>query len=101
MKGKNNITRIDYVNTPEKAGLALKRLRKLKDLSQVDLAKMMNMRQPTISDVEKGKGTLDSFFKIVQALKINIEISNSISSTVHTGGKSKIKKLLKHLSNQE
>lgn len=89
--------KIDNINTAEKAGLALKRLRKMKNLSQADLAKIMNMRQPTISDVESGKGTLDSFFKIVQALKVNLELSNQVESKAKGSGKSKVKKALSYL----
>ncbi len=89
--------RIDNINTPKKAGLALKRLRKLQNLSQADLAKIMNMRQPTISDVESGKGTLDSFFKIVQALKLNLELSSSRTVKAKLSGKSKVHAVLSYL----
>ncbi len=89
--------RIDNINTPKKAGLALKRLRKQQNLSQADLAKMMNMRQPTISDVESGKGTLDSFFKIVQALKLNLELSSPGALKAKLSGKSKVRAVLSYL----
>jgi transcriptional regulator with XRE-family HTH domain len=89
--------RIDNINTPKKAGLALKRLRKQQNLSQADLAKMMNMRQPTISDVEGGKGTLDSFFKIVQALKLNLELSSPGAVKTKLSGKSKVRAVLSYL----
>ena len=89
--------RIDNINTPKKAGLALKRLRKLQNLSQADLAKIMNMRQPTISDVESGKGTLDSIFKIVQALKLNLELSSSGTVKAKLSGKSKVHAVLSYL----
>ena len=89
--------RIDNINTPKKAGLALKRLRKQQNLSQADLAKMMNMRQPTISDVEGGKGTLDSFFKIVQALKLNLELSSTGTLKAKLSGKSKVRAVLSYL----
>jgi transcriptional regulator with XRE-family HTH domain len=89
--------RIDNINTPKKAGLALKRLRKQQNLSQAELAKMMNMRQPTISDVESGKGTLDSFFKIVQALKLNLELSSSGMLKTKLSGKSKVRTVLSYL----
>ena len=93
--------KIDHINTPKKAGLALKRQRKIKNLSQTDLARMMNMRQPTISDVESGKGTLESFFKIIQALKINVELSNFSSEKNQDSGKSKMKKMLNYLDGVE
>lgn len=89
--------RIDNINTPKKVGLALKRLRKQQNLSQADLAKMMNMRQPTISDVESGKGTLDSFFKIVQALKLNLELSSQGVVKAKPSGKSKVRTVLSYL----
>lgn len=95
------VLKIENINTPEKAGLALKRLRKLKNLSQADLAKMMNMRQPTISDVESGKGTLDSFFKIIQALKLNLELSNQGASKLKTSSKSKVKRMLSYLEDEK
>lgn len=95
------VLKIENINTPEKAGLALKRLRKLKNLSQADLAKMMNMRQPTISDVESGKGTLDSFFKIIQALKLNLELSNQGGSKLKTSSKSKVKRMLSYLEDEK
>ncbi len=90
--------KINNINTPNKAGLALKRLRKSKNLSQADLAKMMNMRQPTISDVENGKGTLESFFKIIQALKLNLELSYPHDKK--SGGSEKIKKVLAYLEDE-
>lgn len=96
MKAEDNL-RIENINTPKKAGLALKRLRKLQNLSQADLAKMMNMRQPTISDVENGKGTLDSFFKIVQALKLNLELSSPGVVKAKLSGKSKVLTMLSYL----
>ncbi len=68
---------IENINTTEKLGVALKRLRKLNGMSQSELANLMGMRQPTISDIENGNGgTLDSFFKIIQALKLNVALSN-------------------------
>lgn len=89
---------IDKINTAKKAGLALKRLRKAQGLSQADLAKIMNMRQPTISDVESGRGTLDSFFKIVQALKLNLELSDqSLQKTTPKKNKA-IKEMLSYLA---
>ena len=88
------------INTPKKAGLALKRIRKMKNISQVELAKMMNMRQSTISDVESGKGTLESFFKIIQALRVNLEISSSPSAGSSLKAKSKVKTMLSYLDEE-
>ncbi|MDH4466589.1 MAG: helix-turn-helix transcriptional regulator [Bacteriovoracaceae bacterium] len=89
---------IDNINTPKKAGLALKRLRKQQNHSQADLAKMMNMRQPTISDVESGKGTLESFFKIVQALKLNLELSSPGTVKAKLSSTSKVRAVLNYLN---
>lgn len=72
---KSSLT-IDNINTADKLGIALKRLRKHKGMSQAEMADFMNMRQPTISDVESGRGSLDSLFKIIQALKINLVLSS-------------------------
>ena len=65
---------IDHIKNSEQLGVALKRLRKKRGLSQKDLALKMNMRQPTISDIENGRGTLDSFFKIIQALQVDLSL---------------------------
>ncbi|MFZ4713137.1 MAG: helix-turn-helix transcriptional regulator [Bacteriovoracaceae bacterium] len=100
MKAEEKL-KIENINTAEKAGLALKRLRKIKNLSQADLAKMMNMRQPTISDVESGKGTLDSFFKIVQALKVNLELSNQSACKTKGGSKSRVQKVLGYFEDEK
>lgn len=67
---------IENINTPEMLGVALKRLRKNSGMSQDQLASVMNMRQATISDLENGRGTLESFFRVVQALKVNLSLSN-------------------------
>jgi transcriptional regulator with XRE-family HTH domain len=95
------ILTIKNINTPEKAGLALKRLRKMKNISQAELAKLINMRQPTISDVESGKGTLDSFFKLVQALKLNFELSNQEVDKRKITGKSKMSRMLNYLEDKK
>ena len=58
--------------------MILKRMRKAQGLSQTDLAKKMNMRQPTVSDIENGRGTLDSFFKVLQALGAGLSINDEL-----------------------
>jgi hypothetical protein len=55
------------------------------------------MRKPTISDVDSRKGTLDSFFKIVQALKLNLELSSPGSVKAKISGKSKVRAVLSYL----
>lgn len=68
---------IDQIKTATDLGVAIKRIRKHLGLSQSDLSKRINMRQPTISDVENGKGTLDSAFKIIQAMGLNLSLGDS------------------------
>lgn len=67
---------IEHINTGAKLGVALKRLRKQAGLTQDELAKMVNMRQATVSDLENGRGTIDSLFKLIQILKLNLVLSN-------------------------
>lgn len=67
---------IEHINTGVKLGVALKRLRKQAGLTQDELAKMVNMRQATVSDLENGRGTIDSLFKLIQILKLNLVLSN-------------------------
>ncbi len=89
---------IENINTTKKLGVALKRLRKSKGLSQTELANMLGIRQPTISDIENGVGgTLDYFFKIVSALKANVAVSN-LSSIKVVDKKSKAKKMIELLN---
>ncbi|MBC75165.1 MAG: transcriptional regulator [Halobacteriovoraceae bacterium] len=67
---------IENINTPKVMGVAVRRLRKRAGLSQLQVAELVNIRQATISDLENGRGTLDSLFKVIQALKLNLAISN-------------------------
>jgi transcriptional regulator with XRE-family HTH domain len=98
---------IENINTVEKAGNSLKRFRKIKKLSQTDLAKMMNMRQSTVSDVERGKGNLLSFIRIIQALKLNFKLSLEETTNKKVkfkkneslNKKNKLKKVLSYLEN--
>ena len=76
---------IPNIKTAASLGVALKRLRKQQDLGQEELAQMVGIRQATISDIENGRGTLDSFLKIIQVLKINLTLSNR--STVEMSSK--------------
>lgn len=75
-----NIT-IENINTVKALGIAIKRMRKNRGLSQTELGELTGMRQATISDLENGKGTLDSLFKAVQILKINMTCTNQKSSS--------------------
>lgn len=88
---------IENINTPQALGVALKRLRKKMGKSQEELARIIDMRQATISDLESGRGTLESLFKIVQALKINIVLSNQ-TSIAKSNKKSKAREVIDLLS---
>jgi HTH-type transcriptional regulator/antitoxin HipB len=70
------IMRIDNIKTAKLLGVAIKRIRKQKGLSQIDLAAKMNMRQATISAIENGKGTIESLFKVIQILQVNLTLSD-------------------------
>lgn len=67
---------IENIKTASQLGVALKRLRKASGLTQTQLAEQINIRQATISEVESGRGTLDSFLKIVQALGLYLTLGN-------------------------
>ena len=68
--------RIDQINTPQKLGLAIKRMRKAKGLSQDELAERIKIRQPTLSEFEKGGGSVATLFKIIQDLNLNFSVSD-------------------------
>lgn len=62
-----------YLNTSEHFGKQLRKYRKLKRLSQVQLAKIMDCHSSNISHFEKGdntfgKGSLETVFKYARAL---------------------------------
>jgi transcriptional regulator with XRE-family HTH domain len=89
---KANLT-IENINTSSMLGVALKRHRKQTGISQDELAKVVGMRQATISDLENGRGTLDSFFKVIQILKINVVFSNQ-RSLQRSDDETKAKKII-------
>ena len=91
---------IENINTPNALGVALRRMRKNAGVSQEQLAKLMDMRQGTVSDLENGRGSLESLFKIIQALRINLGVANS-PFCERSSGDSKTKSLLKLLSDQK
>lgn len=90
---------IENINSTVALGVALKRFRKNKGMSQDQLAKLLNMRQATVSGIENGRGTLESFFKIVQLLKINLALSN-LSSIREKSRNSKVGKMLNLLNDK-
>ncbi len=89
---------IQNINTSKALGVALKRLRKNSNMSQDQLAKILDMRQATISDIENGRGTLDSLFKVIQALKVNLSVSNNSDSSKNTKRNSKTRSVLNLLN---
>lgn len=70
------LERIDQINTPQKLGLAIKRMRKAKGLSQAELAERIKIRQPTLSEFEKGGGSVVTLFKIIQELNLHLSVSD-------------------------
>lgn len=73
---------IDKIDTSKKFGLALKRIRKQKKITQDELAKKIKMRQATISEVENGGGTVETIFKIIQELRINLILDSEKSENI-------------------
>ena len=62
-KMKKELT-IENINTGNLLGVALKRLRKQRELSQEELARGIGIRQATVSDIENGRGgSLETFLK--------------------------------------
>jgi transcriptional regulator with XRE-family HTH domain len=53
-------------------GRALKAERKTRRLWQSEVADMAQLSQGTVSDVENGQGSLDSFISIAKALDVDI-----------------------------
>lgn len=84
---------IENINTPKMLGIALKRLRTKAGMNQTELANLIGIRQGTISDLENGSGTLETLFKVVQALKVNMVCSNQ-SLEINKGNKSKTQNVI-------
>ena len=74
---------IENINTAKTLAVAIKRHRKHAGMTQKELADVVSMRQATISDLENGRGTLDSFFKVIQVLKLNVVLSTEGSLKVN------------------
>ncbi len=60
----------------QQLGQALRRLRKIKGLTQADLAQQAGMRQPTVSSVEAGApGTaLTTIFSLLTAMDLELVV---------------------------
>lgn len=57
-------------------GEMLRRVRRQKGFIQADLAKRAGLRQPTVSDLEKGANAkTDTLFKLLAALDLEMDLS--------------------------
>ncbi len=83
---------IENIKTAKALATAVTRARKSKGLSQKSLADRMNMRQPTVSDIENDKGTIDSLLKIIQALEMSLTLTDG--KTKSDNNLSKAQKLI-------
>ena len=62
-------------------GVSLREARRKAGLTQTDLGLKTGLRQATISNLESGEGgTLESLFKILMALELEIELGTRSSS---------------------
>lgn len=62
------------VRSEKQLAAAIRRFRKLADLTQGALATKANKRQATISNLESGSGTLESLFATLAALELEIVV---------------------------
>lgn len=92
---------IENIKDPKSLGLSIKRLRKANGLSQIELAKKTGMIQATISGLENGRGTIESFFKIIQVLKINLCLSNSSLESLRPANQTKARSVWEKLKKLE
>jgi HTH-type transcriptional regulator/antitoxin HipB len=61
--------------TPTQLGAALRRYRKQRGVSQLDLGARVNKRQATVSNLEAvGTGTLDTLFAVLSALDLELVV---------------------------
>lgn len=63
--------------TPDQLGNALRRVRTLKELSQVQLGALTGLRQGTISQIESGHGAtrLDTIIRLLASLDLELLIA--------------------------
>ncbi|MEJ6788149.1 helix-turn-helix domain-containing protein [Brevundimonas sp. BR2-1] len=62
------------VRSEKQLAAAIRRFRKLANLTQGDLATRANKRQATISNLESGSGTLETLFAALSALELEIVV---------------------------
>jgi HTH-type transcriptional regulator / antitoxin HipB len=70
------------VRSPSQMGAAIRRQRKLKSLTQTQLAEKTNMRQATISQLEKGEGgvRLKTLTDALAALNLELVVQERSTS---------------------
>ena len=61
-------------------GQAIRRFRKKKKLSQADVAKPFNLRQATVSNLERGEESkkLDTVFRVLSSLNLEVSIQEKV-----------------------
>jgi HTH-type transcriptional regulator/antitoxin HipB len=73
--------------TQKQLGAALRRYRKLQNLTQMDLSDRVNKRQATVSKLEiEGSGTIETLFAMLSALELEIVLQpRSTSDSAQLG----------------
>ena len=70
------------IRSSQTLGLALRRARLAAGFTQSELGARTNLRQATISGLEKGDGaTLDTVFAVVTFLKLELQLTERSQST--------------------
>ena len=65
------------IRSPETLGTALRQARRATGLTQKELGARTNLRQATISSLEKGEGaTLDTLFAVLTYLKLELQLTD-------------------------
>ncbi|QTC92155.1 helix-turn-helix domain-containing protein [Brevundimonas goettingensis] len=62
------------VRSEKQLAAAIRRFRRLADMTQGDLATKASKRQATISNLESGSGTLETLFAALGALELEIVV---------------------------
>ena len=64
------------IRSPQSLGIALRHARQAAGLTQKELGLRTNLRQATISSLEKGDGgTLDTLFTVLTFLKLELQLT--------------------------
>lgn len=70
------------IRSPQSLGTALRNARQDAGLTQRELGARTNLRQATISSLEKGEGgTLDTLFAVLTYLKLELQVAERSQST--------------------